>query len=82
MFSRLKSTKVFNQEFSSGLEQTDLTFKLTHICFNHGACSLHLDLEKLKDRTIKSSTMSQCLCSIIILEFLQVFKIKLRVSIV
>ena len=38
-------------------------FKLTHITFNHGACSLHLGLEQLKDRTIKSSTMSQVLCS-------------------
>ena len=25
------------QEFSSGLELTDLTFKLTHITFNYGA---------------------------------------------
>ena len=37
MFSLLKSTHAFKQEFSSGLEQTDLTFKLTHITFNHGA---------------------------------------------
>ena len=37
MLSRLKSTHAFNQEFSSGLEQTDLTFKLTHITFNRGA---------------------------------------------
>ena len=37
MFSLLKSTHVFKQEFSSELEQTDLTFKLTHITFNHGA---------------------------------------------
>jgi hypothetical protein len=37
MFSLLKSTHVFKQEFSSGLEQTILTFKLTHITFNHGA---------------------------------------------
>ena len=44
--------------------------------------SLHLGLEQLKDRTIKSSTMSQVLCSTIILEFLEVFKIKLRDSIV
>jgi hypothetical protein len=36
MFSHLKSTHAFNQEFSSGLEQNDLTFKLTHITFNHG----------------------------------------------
>ena len=64
------------------IRTTDLTFKLTHITFNHGACSLHLDLEQLKDRTIKSSTMSQVLCSTIILEFLQIFQIKLRDSIV
>ena len=70
MFSLLKSTYAFKQEFSSGLEQTDLTFKLTHITFNHGACILHLGLKQLKDRTIKSSTMSQVLCSTIILEFL------------
>jgi hypothetical protein len=37
MFSLQKSTHAFNQEFSSGLEQTDLTFKLTHITFYHGA---------------------------------------------
>ena len=69
MFSFLKSTHVFKQEFSSRLEQTDLTFKLTHITFNYGACSLHLDLEQLKGRTIKSSTMFQVLCSTIILKF-------------
>ena len=33
-----------------------------------GLLSLHLGLEQLKDRTIKSSTMSQVLCSTIILE--------------
>ena len=82
MFSCLKSTDAFNQEFSSRLEQTNLTFKLTHITFNHGLLSLHLGLEQLKDRTIKSSTMSQVLRSTIILEFLQAFKIKLRASIV
>ena len=82
MFSLLKSTLAFKQEFSSGLKSTDLTFKLIHITFNHGAYSLHLGLKQLKDRTIKSSTMSQVLCSTIILEFLQVFKIKLRDSIV
>jgi hypothetical protein len=45
MFSRFKSTHVFKQEFSSGLEQTIMTFKLTRITFNHGAFSLHLGLE-------------------------------------
>jgi hypothetical protein len=58
MLSCLKSIHVFKQEFSSGLEQTIPTFKLTHITFNHGACSLHLGLEQLKDRTIKLSTVS------------------------
>ena len=80
MFSLLKSTHAFKQKFSYGLEQTNLTFKLTHITFNHGACSLHLGLDQLKDKTIKSITMSQVLCSTIIPEFLQVFKIKLRDS--
>ena len=37
MLSLLKITHVFKQEFSSGLEQTVLTFKLTPITFNHGA---------------------------------------------
>ena len=82
MFSLLKSTHAFKQEFSSGLKSIGLTFKLTHITFNHGAYSLHLSLEQLKDRTIKPSTMSQVLCSTIVPEFLQVFKIKLRASIV
>jgi hypothetical protein len=47
-----------------------------------GLLSLHLGLEQLKDRMIKSSTISQALCLTIILEFLEVFKIKLRDSIV
>jgi hypothetical protein len=54
--------------------------KLTHITFHHGACSHHLGLEQLKDRTIKSSTMFQALWSTIILEFCYIFKIKLRDS--
>jgi hypothetical protein len=66
----LKSTMCSKQEFSSGLEQTILTFKLTHITFNHGAFSLHLGLEQLKDRTIKSSTASRVFRSTFILEFL------------
>jgi hypothetical protein len=45
MLSRLKSTHVFKQEFSSELEQTILTFKLTRITFYHGDFSLHLGLE-------------------------------------
>ena len=76
MLSLLKSTHAFKQKFSSGLEQTVLTFKLTHITFNHGACSLHLGLEQLKDRTIKSSTISQVLCSTIVLEFFISFQNK------
>jgi hypothetical protein len=82
MPSRLKSTHAFKQEFSSALELTILSFKLTHIIFNYGACSLHLGLGQLKGRTIKSNTMSRALCSTIILEFLEVFKIKLRDSFV
>ena len=35
-----------------------------------GLLSFHLGLEQLKERTIKSNTMSQVLCSTIILEFL------------
>ena len=70
MFSLLKSTHAFKQEFPSGLEQINLTFKLTHITFNHGAYSLHVGLEQLKDITIKLSTMPHVLCLTIILEFL------------
>ena len=73
MFSLLKSTHAFKQELSSGLKSIGLTFKLTHITFNHGAYSLHLGLEQLKDRTIKSSTMSQVLYSTIVLEFFYKF---------
>jgi hypothetical protein len=47
-----------------------------------GLLSLHLGLEQLKDKTVKSSTMSQALCSTIVPEFLEIFKIKLRDSIV
>ena len=45
MLSRLKSTHAFNQKFSSGLEETDLTFKLTRITFKYVASYLHLGLE-------------------------------------
>jgi hypothetical protein len=41
-----------------------------------GLLSLYLGLEQLKDRTIKSSTMSQVLCSTIALEFLYIFQNK------
>ena len=41
-----------------------------------GLLSLHLGLEQLKDRTIKSSTMSQVLCSTIISEFFISFQNK------
>ena len=37
MLSLLKITHTFKQGISSGLEWTDLTFKLTHITFYHGA---------------------------------------------
>jgi hypothetical protein len=37
MFLLLKSTHAFKQEFFSELEQTNLTFKLTHITFSYGA---------------------------------------------
>jgi hypothetical protein len=37
MFSLLKSTHAFKQDFSSRLRMDCLTFKLTHITFNHGA---------------------------------------------
>jgi hypothetical protein len=69
MLSRLKSTHAFKQELSSGLEWTILNFKLTYITFHHGACSRHSGLEQLKDRTVKSSAMSQALWSTIILKF-------------
>jgi hypothetical protein len=36
-------------------------FKLTHITFYYEACSRHLGLEQSKDRTVKSSAMSQAL---------------------
>jgi hypothetical protein len=67
--SRLRSTHVFKQELSSGLEWTIVTFKLTHITFYHGACSRHLGLAQLKDRTVKSSAIFLALWSTIIPEF-------------
>jgi hypothetical protein len=83
MLSCLKSTHAFKQEFYFRLELTILTFKLTHITFDYGTCSLHLGLGQLKDRMVKSSTMSRDLCSTIILEFLaSFFRIKLRNSFV
>jgi hypothetical protein len=47
-----------------------------------GLFSLHFGLEQLKDKTIKSGTMSQVLCLTIIPEFLWVFIIKFRASFV
>ena len=76
MLSCLKSTHAFKHEFSSRFRVNYSDFKLTHITFNHGAYSLHLGLEQLKDKTIKLSTMSLALRSTIILEFLQVSKNK------
>jgi hypothetical protein len=69
-FYALKVYMCSKQEFSCGLEQTILTFRLTRITFNHGAFSLYLGLEQLKDRTIKSSIASRVLWSTFILEFL------------
>jgi hypothetical protein len=59
ILSHLKSTQVFKEKFSSGLEILILTFELTHITCNHGACSFPSGLERLKDRTIKLSAASQ-----------------------
>jgi hypothetical protein len=53
-----------------------MTFKVTHITFNYGVFSLHLGLEQLKDKMIKSSTMSQVLCSTIVSEFFISFQNK------
>jgi len=44
ILSRLKSTYVFKQDFSSRLEQTILTSNLP-ITFNYGDFGLHLGLE-------------------------------------
>jgi hypothetical protein len=70
MFSLRKSTHTFNKEFSLGLKFTDLTLNLLLLPSTMGLLSFHLDHEQLKDRTLKSSTMSQALCSTIVLEFL------------
>ena len=61
MLSRLKSTHAFRQEFSSELEWTILTSYLLILPFNHRAYSFYLGLGQLKDRTIKSSIMSQAI---------------------
>jgi hypothetical protein len=42
MLLLLKSTHAFKQKFSSGLDKTALTFKLTYITFNYGAFQLSL----------------------------------------
>jgi hypothetical protein len=72
MLSRLKSIYVFKQEFSSVLEQIILTSNLP-ITFNYGAFGLHLGLEKLKDRTVKSeyyvSSSSINLHSVVFVDF-------------
>ena len=66
MFSLLKSTYVFKQKFSSGLEWTDLTFKLTHITFNHGASQPSLGswaIERQNDQVkhyVSSSLFYHC----------------------
>jgi len=61
MLAPLKSTHMFKQEFTPRLDLTILTFKLTHTTFNYGACSLHLGLAQLNDKTIKSSSASRVL---------------------
>jgi hypothetical protein len=72
MLSRLKSTHAFKQEFSSRLEQIILTSNLP-ITFNYGAFGLHLGLEQLKDRMVKSdynvSSSSINLHSIVFVDF-------------
>jgi len=57
MLSHLKSTHVFKQELSSKFRVNYSDSKLTHITFHHGACSHHLGLAQLKDKTVKSSTI-------------------------
>jgi hypothetical protein len=42
MLSLLKSTHAFKQKFSSRLDKTTVTFKLTHITFNYGAFQISL----------------------------------------
>jgi len=79
MLSHLTSTHEFRQGLSSGLEWTMLT-QDTHFTFHHGAYSYHLGLGQLKDRIVKSSTVLLALWSTITLEFLQDFRIKLKVS--
>jgi hypothetical protein len=69
MLSCLKSTHAFKQEISSRLKQIILTSNLP-ITFNYGAFGLHLGLEQLKDKIIKSSTASRVLRPTFILEFL------------
>jgi hypothetical protein len=78
MLSLFKSTHAFKQKFSSGLDKTALTFKLTLLPLTMELFNFHLGLEQLKDGTIKLSTMSQALCSTIILEFCKFSEIKLR----
>ena len=76
MLSRLKSTHAFNQKFSSGLKKLIWLSNLPILPPTMGLLSLHLGLEQLKDRTIKSSIMSQVLCSTIVLEFFISFQNK------
>jgi hypothetical protein len=52
------------------LKFTDLTSNLLLLPSTIELFSFHLDHEQLKDKTIKSSIMSQALYSTIILEFL------------
>jgi hypothetical protein len=72
MLSRLKSTHAFKQEFSSRLVQIILTSNLP-ITFNYGTFGLHLGLEQLKDRMVKSeyyvSSSSINLHSVVFVDF-------------
>jgi len=57
MLSCLTNTHMFKQGLSFGFRVNYFDSRLTHITFYRGACSYHLGLEQLKDRTVKSSTM-------------------------
>ena len=83
IFSLVKSTHAFKQEFSYGLKWTDMTFKLTHITFNHGASYPSLEswaIERQNDQVKHYASSS------LLNHYFRVFyifsKIKLRASIV
>jgi hypothetical protein len=82
MLSLLKSTHAFKQKFFSRLDKTALTSNSSILPLTMELFNFHLGLKQLKDRTMKSSTMSQALCSTIILKFCKFSEIKLRALIV